>query len=82
MQLWNENDKLHDRALRIVSQATGVSRKEAGQVLADSGDQAKAATVMILLSVDAPSERGPLRASSEANSRESNFLLGISSQKP
>lgn len=58
------NDKLHDRALRIVSQATGVSRKQAAQVLTDSGDQVKVAIVMILLGVDAPSARERLRTSS------------------
>ena len=58
------NDKLHDRALRIISQSTGVSRKEAAQALADSGDEVKVAIVMILLGVDAPSARERLLASS------------------
>lgn len=58
------NEKLRDRAKRIVSQATGVSRHEAAQVLADSGDEVKVAIVMILLGVDAPTARARLSAAS------------------
>lgn len=59
------NEKLRDRANRIVSQATGATRSEAAQALADSGDQVKVAIVMILLGVDAPAARE--RLSSSAN---------------
>jgi len=59
------NEKLRDRALRIISQATGVSRVEAARALADSGDEVKAAIVMIFLGIDAPAARE--RLSSSAN---------------
>ena len=59
------NEKLRDRAKRIVSQATGVSRDEAAQALVDSGDEVKVAIVMILLGVDAAAARE--RLSSSAN---------------
>lgn len=58
------NEKLRDRANRIVSQATGTTRSEAAQALADSGDQVKVAIVMILLGVDAPLARERLSAAS------------------
>jgi N-acetylmuramic acid 6-phosphate etherase len=58
------NEKLRDRANRIVSQATGVSRELAAQTLADSGDEVKVAIVMILLGVDAPSARERLASAS------------------
>lgn len=58
------NEKLRDRAKRIVSQATGVTRNEAAQALIDSGDQVKVAIVMILLGVDASSARERLSTAS------------------
>jgi len=58
------NKKLRDRAKRIVSQATGVSRTQAAKALADSGDEVKVAIVMILLGVDAPTARERLSSSS------------------
>ena len=57
------NEKLRDRALRIIGQATGVSRVEAARALADSGDEVKVAIVMILLEVPAPSARERLASS-------------------
>lgn len=59
------NEKLRDRAMRIISQATGVSRADASRALADSGDEVKVAIVMILLGVDALAARE--RLSSSAN---------------
>lgn len=58
------NEKLRDRANRIVSQATGASREGAAQALADSDDEVKVAIVMILLGVDAPSARERLSSAS------------------
>jgi N-acetylmuramic acid 6-phosphate etherase len=58
------NEKLRDRAMRIISQAAGVSRSEAARALADSGDEVKVAIVMILLGVDAPSARERLSLAS------------------
>ena len=58
------NEKLRDRAKRIISQATGVSRSEAAQALADSGDEVKIAIVMILMGVDALSAREHLSSAS------------------
>ena len=57
------NEKLRDRAKRIVSQATGVSRAEAAKALVDSGDEVKVAIVMILLGVDAAAARERLASS-------------------
>lgn len=56
------NEKLRDRAKRIVSQATGVSQSEAASALAESGDHVKVAIVMILLGVDAAVARTRLSA--------------------
>lgn len=57
------NEKLRDRAKRIVSQATGVSRAEAAKALVESGDEVKAAIVMIILGVDAAAARQALASS-------------------
>lgn len=58
------NEKLRDRAVRIIMQATGASHADATAALQDSGDEVKVAIVMLLLSVDAPSARERLRAGS------------------
>lgn len=58
------NDKLHDRAIRIISKATGASRPAAAKALSASGDEVKVAILMILLGVDAPAARERLRAAS------------------
>ncbi len=47
------NEKLQDRAVRIIEKATGASKADAEQALIDSGHQVKVAILMILLGVDA-----------------------------
>ena len=49
----SSNKKLEERARRIVMTATGCSRKEAIDALADSKGHAKPAIVMVLLGVSA-----------------------------
>lgn len=58
------NEKLRDRAVRIIMQATGASYAKAAAVLEESGNEVKVAIVMLLLRVDAPSARARLQAAS------------------
>lgn len=58
------NEKLQDRALRIIEKATGASRLEAQKALMDSGNEVKVAILMLLLGIDADLARERLRASS------------------
>lgn len=58
------NEKLRDRAVRIIMQATGASYAKAAAVLEESGNEVKVAIVMLLLRVDAPSARVRLQAAS------------------
>ena len=56
------NEKLQDRALRIIEKATGASREQSSQALLDSGENVKIAILMLLLEVDAPVARRRLEA--------------------
>lgn len=58
------NDKLLDRALRIIENATGATRIEASKALENSGQVVKVAILMILLQVDATTARERLGAAS------------------
>ncbi len=58
------NEKLQDRAVRIISKATGATKSEATQALVDSGHQVKVAILMILLHIDAATASERLSASS------------------
>ncbi|MEY4969947.1 MAG: hypothetical protein RLZZ277_178 [Actinomycetota bacterium] len=58
------NEKLQDRAVRIISKATGATKSEATQALIDSGHQVKVAILMILLHIDAATASERLSASS------------------
>lgn len=57
------NEKLHDRAIRIVDAITGVGRGEARQLLEASGWTVKTAVVMGLAGVDAAEAHHRLEAS-------------------
>jgi N-acetylmuramic acid 6-phosphate etherase len=57
------NEKLQDRALRIIEKATGASRSDAERALASGGHEVKVAILMLLLGIDADLARGRLRAS-------------------
>ncbi len=46
------NEKLRDRAIRIVDDITGVGRAEAAQLLEEAGGQVKTAVVMALAGID------------------------------
>ncbi|MFT3876896.1 MAG: N-acetylmuramic acid 6-phosphate etherase [Propioniciclava sp.] len=57
------NEKLRDRAVRIVRSATGCDEAQARAALAEAGDHAKTAIVMILCGVDADGARDRLSSS-------------------
>ena len=56
------NEKLLDRATRIVEQAAGVSREDAAAALAAAGEDAKVAITMLRAGVDAAQARALLDA--------------------
>jgi N-acetylmuramic acid 6-phosphate etherase len=58
------NEKLQDRAVRIICKATGATKVDATQALIDSGHQVKVAILMLLLHIDAKSAAERLSASS------------------
>jgi len=58
------NEKLQDRALRIIEKATGASRSESEKALLSSSHEVKVAILMLLLGIDADLARRRLRASS------------------
>jgi N-acetylmuramic acid 6-phosphate etherase len=58
------NEKLQDRAVRIICKATGATKSEATQALIDSGHQVKVAILMLLLHIDAATAAERLSASS------------------
>jgi N-acetylmuramic acid 6-phosphate etherase len=57
------NEKLRDRATRIVEQAAGASREDAAAALDAAGEDAKVAIAMLRAGVDAERARGLLDAS-------------------
>ncbi|MBE2316123.1 N-acetylmuramic acid 6-phosphate etherase [Solirubrobacter sp. CPCC 204708] len=56
------NEKLRDRATRIVEQVTGAPREQAVRALAQAGDDAKVASVMLRVGVSAGEARERLTA--------------------
>ena len=58
------NEKLQDRAIRIIEKATGAPRSEAKKALLDSGNEVKVAILMLLLSLDAPAAKDRLQGAS------------------
>ena len=58
------NEKLRDRAVRIIEKATGANHVDAANALLDSGSEVKVAIVMLLLSLDAPEARKRLQLAS------------------
>lgn len=58
------NEKLQDRAVRIIEKATGASKKESIEALHASGHEVKVAILMILLNVEPSAARTRLHASS------------------
>lgn len=58
------NEKLQDRAVRIIEKATGATKSEATKALIESGHQVKVAILMLLLHIDAQSASERLSASS------------------
>lgn len=56
------NEKLRDRATRIVAQVAGAAHEDAARALAAAGDDAKVAAVMLRAGVDAEEARERLRA--------------------
>lgn len=58
------NEKLQDRALRIIEKATGAVRSESTRALSEANHEVKVAILMLLLNLDAKAARGRLLASS------------------
>ena len=58
------NEKLQDRAVRIIEKATGASKKESTEALQVSGHEVKVAILMLLLNLDPIAARARLHASS------------------
>ena len=58
------NEKLADRAVRIIEKATGSTKIEASQALKASGHEVKVAILMLLLNIDPTTARERLLASS------------------
>jgi N-acetylmuramic acid 6-phosphate etherase len=58
------NEKLQDRAVRIIEKATGASKKEATDALTESGHEVKVAILMLLLNIEPAAARERLQASS------------------
>jgi N-acetylmuramic acid 6-phosphate etherase len=57
------NEKLQDRAIRIIEKATGATRAASAAALTDSGHEVKVAILMLLLNIDANSAKERLSAS-------------------
>jgi N-acetylmuramic acid 6-phosphate etherase len=57
-----KNEKLRDRARRIVAQATGCDAARAAQALSEANNDVRTAIVMLRLRVDLPHARGLLNA--------------------
>jgi N-acetylmuramic acid 6-phosphate etherase len=57
------NEKLQDRAIRIIEKATGATRAASAAALTDSGHEVKVAILMLLLNIDASSAKERLSAS-------------------
>ena len=55
------NEKLQDRAVRIIEKATGASKKESTDALKASGHEVKVAILMLLLNLDADAARARVR---------------------
>ena len=58
------NEKLQDRAVRIIEKATGATKKESTDALEASGHEVKVAILMLLLNVEPEVARERLHASS------------------
>ena len=58
------NEKLQDRAVRIIEKATGASRSQATESLKSSGHEVKVAILMLLLNIEPEAARERLQASS------------------
>jgi N-acetylmuramic acid 6-phosphate etherase len=58
------NEKLQDRAVRIIEKATGASKLESTEALKASGHEVKVAILMLLLNIEPDAARERLHASS------------------
>jgi N-acetylmuramic acid 6-phosphate etherase len=58
------NEKLQDRAVRIIEKATGATKKESTDALKASGHEVKVAILMLLLNIEPEAARERLLASS------------------
>jgi N-acetylmuramic acid 6-phosphate etherase len=63
VNVWNKNEKLVQRAIRIVEQATGADHESAAHALKESGNRTPVAVVMLAANVNRPKALKALKAS-------------------
>jgi N-acetylmuramic acid 6-phosphate etherase len=63
VNVWNKNEKLVQRAIRIVEQATGADHESAARALKESGNRTPVAVVMLAANVNRPKALNALKAS-------------------
>jgi N-acetylmuramic acid 6-phosphate etherase len=65
VNVWNKNEKLVQRAIRIVEQATGADHESAARALKDSGNRTPVAVVMLAANVNRPKAVQALKQSKD-----------------
>jgi N-acetylmuramic acid 6-phosphate etherase len=63
VNVWTKNEKLIQRAIRIVAQATGAEHESAGRALKESGNRTPVAVVMLGANVNRPKAMQALKQS-------------------
>jgi N-acetylmuramic acid 6-phosphate etherase len=63
VNVWTKNEKLIQRAIRIVAEATGADHKSAGRALKESGNRTPVAVVMVGANVNRPKAMQALKQS-------------------
>jgi N-acetylmuramic acid 6-phosphate etherase len=63
VNVWNKNEKLVQRAIRIVEQATFADHESAARSLKESGNRTPVAVVMLAANVNRPKALKALKAS-------------------
>ncbi len=65
VNVWTKNEKLVQRAIRIVEQATGADHESAARALKESGNRTPVAVVMLAANVNRPKALKALKASQD-----------------
>ena len=63
VNVWTKNEKLIQRAIRIVAEATGAEHESAGRALKESGNRTPVAVVMLGANVNRPKAMQALKQS-------------------